>query len=116
MATGPAVSSALEKISRHHLECSICQERYQQPKILECLHSFCEQCLLKYRSTKHQDSTVIPCPVCRQETKLPEVGVQGLKTNFHLIGLVEEFELQEKLVCSGGTKLLCETCDDGNEC
>ncbi|XP_038062930.1 E3 ubiquitin-protein ligase TRIM33-like [Patiria miniata] len=115
MATGPAVSSALETISRHHLECSICHERYQQPKILECLHSFCEQCLLKYRSTKHQDSMVIPCPVCRQETKLPEVGVQGLKTNFHLIGLVEEFELQEKLVCSGDTKLLCETCDDGNE-
>ncbi|XP_038062902.1 E3 ubiquitin-protein ligase TRIM56-like [Patiria miniata] len=115
MATGPAVSSALESISRHHLECSICQERYQQPKILECLHSFCEQCLLKYCSTKHEGSTVIPCPVCRQETKLPEVGVQGLKTNFHLIGLVEEFELQEKLVCSGDTKLLCETCDDDNE-
>ncbi|XP_038062724.1 tripartite motif-containing protein 3-like [Patiria miniata] len=115
MATGPAVSSALESISRHHLECSICQERYQQPKILECLHSFCEQCLLKYCSKKHKEAAEIPCPVCRQETKLPEVGVQGLKTNFHLIGLVEELELQEKLVCSGDTKLLCETCDDGNE-
>ncbi|XP_038062523.1 E3 ubiquitin-protein ligase TRIM71-like [Patiria miniata] len=115
MATGPAVSSALETISRHHFECSICQERYQQPKILECLHSFCEQCLLKYCSTKHEGFTAIPCPVCRQETKLPESGVQGLKTNFHLIGLVEEFELQEKLVCSGDTKLICETCDDGNE-
>ncbi|XP_038062857.1 E3 ubiquitin-protein ligase TRIM56-like [Patiria miniata] len=115
MATGPAVSSALETISRHHLECSICQERYQQPKILECLHSFCAQCLLKYCSTKHQGAAEIPCPVCRQETKLPEVGVQGLKTNFHLIGLVEELELQEKLVFSGDTKLLCETCDDGNE-
>ncbi|XP_038062536.1 E3 ubiquitin-protein ligase TRIM71-like [Patiria miniata] len=115
MATGPAVSSALETISRHHLECSICQERYQQPKILECLHSFCAQCLLKYCSTKHKGSTAIPCPVCRQETKLPESGVQGLKTNFYLIGLVEEFELQERVVCSGDTKLLCETCDDGNE-
>ncbi|XP_038062939.1 tripartite motif-containing protein 72-like [Patiria miniata] len=115
MATGPAVSSALETISRHHLECSICQGRYQQPKILECLHNFCEQCLLKYCSKKHQGAVEIPCPVCRQETKLPEVGVEGLKTNFHLIGLVEELELQEKFVCSGGTKLLCETCDDGNE-
>ncbi|XP_038062537.1 tripartite motif-containing protein 2-like [Patiria miniata] len=115
MATGPAVSSALETISRHHLECCICQERYQQPKILECLHSFCEQCLLKYCSTKHEGYTAIPCPVCRQETKLPESGVNGLKTNFYLIGLVEEFELQERVVCSGDTKLLCETCDDGNE-
>ncbi|XP_038062337.1 tripartite motif-containing protein 2-like [Patiria miniata] len=115
MATGPAVSSALETISRHHLECSICQERYQQPKILECLHSFCEQCLLKYRSTKHEGSTAIPCPLCRQETKLPETGVKGLKTNFHLIGLVEELELQEKIVGSSDTCLLCDVCEGGNE-
>ncbi|XP_038062932.1 tripartite motif-containing protein 3-like isoform X2 [Patiria miniata] len=115
MATGPAVSSALETIGRHHLECSICQERYQQPKILECLHSFCEQCLLKYRSTKHEGSTAIPCPVCRQGTKLPEAGVQGLKTNFHLIGLVEELELQEKIVGSGDTGLLCDICEGGKE-
>ncbi|XP_038062521.1 E3 ubiquitin-protein ligase TRIM71-like [Patiria miniata] len=115
MATGPAVSSALETISRHHLECCICQERYQQPKILECLHSFCEQCLLKYCSTKHEGSTAIPCPVCRQETKLPEVRVQGLKTNFYLNGLVEEFELQEKVVCSGSKQLLCEVCEEESE-
>ncbi|XP_038062666.1 E3 ubiquitin-protein ligase TRIM56-like isoform X2 [Patiria miniata] len=115
MATGPAVSSALETISRYHLECSICQERYQQPKILECLHSFCAQCLLKYCSTKHEGSTAIPCPVCRQETNLPQAGVQGLKTNFHLIGLVEEFDLQERLMCSGDKKLLCEICDEGSE-
>ncbi|XP_038062529.1 E3 ubiquitin-protein ligase TRIM56-like [Patiria miniata] len=115
MATGPAVSSALETIGRHHFECSICQERYQQPKILECLHSFCEQCLLKYCSKKHQGAAAIPCPVCRQETKLPEVGVEGLKTNFHLIGLVEELELQEKIVGSGDTCLLCDVCEGGNE-
>ncbi|XP_038062723.1 E3 ubiquitin-protein ligase TRIM56-like [Patiria miniata] len=115
MATGPAVSSALETISRHHLECSICHERYQQPKILECLHSFCEQCLLKYCSKKHQGAAAIPCPVCRQETKLPEVGVQGLKTNFHLIGLVEELKLQEKIVGSGDTCLLCDVCEEDNE-
>ncbi|XP_038062527.1 E3 ubiquitin-protein ligase TRIM56-like [Patiria miniata] len=115
MATGPAVSSALETISRHHLECCICQERYQQPKILECLHSFCEQCLLKYCSTKHEGSTAIPCPVCRQETKLPESGVKGLKTNFYLIGLVEELALQEKIVGSGDACLLCDICERDNE-
>ncbi|XP_038062782.1 E3 ubiquitin-protein ligase TRIM33-like [Patiria miniata] len=114
MATGPAVSSALETIGRHHLECCICQERYQQPKILECLHSFCEHCLLKY-CTKHHNAAEIPCPVCRQETKLSKVGVQGLKTNFHLIGLVEELELQKKIVGSGDTCLLCDVCEEDNE-
>ncbi|XP_038062652.1 E3 ubiquitin-protein ligase TRIM56-like [Patiria miniata] len=115
MASEEAGNAGPETISRHNLECSICQERYQQPKILECLHSFCEQCLLKYCSTKHQGSTEIPCPVCQQETQLPETGVQGLKNNFYLIGLVEQSELQDKVASLGNMKLLCETCDDGNE-
>ena len=115
MASGKSVSSALEIISRHHLECSICHERYEDPKILDCVHSFCERCLQKYCSTRHQGSTEIPCPVCRRETRLPETGVQGLRTNFYLIALIEEFALHEKLACSDGEKLLCEICDEGNE-
>ncbi|XP_022108966.1 E3 ubiquitin-protein ligase TRIM33-like [Acanthaster planci] len=115
MATGSAVTPALETISRHHLECPICSERFQRPKILDCLHSFCEQCLLTYCNTKHQGCTEIPCPVCQRETQLQEAGVGGMKTNFYLIGLVEEIELQEKLVCSSETKLLCDVCEEDNE-
>ncbi|XP_022111086.1 E3 ubiquitin-protein ligase TRIM56-like, partial [Acanthaster planci] len=115
MATATAVSSGQYMISRHHLECPICSERFQRPKILDCLHSFCEQCLLTYCSTKHQGCTEIPCPVCRQETQLSEAGIKGLKNNFYLIGLVEEIELQDKLVSSSDTKLLCAVCESVNE-
>ncbi|XP_038062838.1 tripartite motif-containing protein 2-like [Patiria miniata] len=115
MATSEPVSTAVEKIKRHRIECSICHERYQQPKILECLHSFCGHCLLKYYSTKHQGSTTFSCPVCLQETKLLEAGVQGLQTNFHLIGLVEELALQEKIVGSADIGLLCDICEGGKE-
>ena len=114
MATKTLVS-AFEKISKDHLECCICQERYKQPKILECLHSFCEQCLEKYYRSKYRDAPTIPCPVCRKETVLPETRIQGLKTNFHLIGMVEDFTLQEKVACSGDAQVACETCDEGNE-
>ncbi|XP_038064914.1 E3 ubiquitin-protein ligase TRIM56-like [Patiria miniata] len=114
MATAISVGSAFKKIGVH-LECSICTDKYKKPKVLDCLHSFCEECLVKYRDGRHQNKPKIPCPVCRQETALPQSGIQGLKTNFHLVGLIEEFELQEKVACSAEVKLLCQVCDKGNE-
>ncbi|XP_038065195.1 E3 ubiquitin-protein ligase TRIM56-like [Patiria miniata] len=114
MATAASLDSALEKIGVH-LECSICTGKYKQPKVLNCLHSFCEECLVKYRDGTYGGAPQIPCPMCRQETVLPQTGIQGLKTNFHLVGMIAEFELQEKVACSGDSKLLCETCDEDNE-
>ncbi|XP_038065090.1 E3 ubiquitin-protein ligase TRIM56-like [Patiria miniata] len=114
MATAASVGSALEKIGVH-LECSICTDKYKQPKVLNCLHSFCEECLVKYRDGTYGGAPQIPCPVCRQETVLPQSGIQGLKTNFHLVGLIDEFELQEKVACLGEAKLICQVCDKGNE-
>ncbi|XP_038065237.1 E3 ubiquitin-protein ligase TRIM56-like [Patiria miniata] len=114
MATAKSVGTAFQKISVH-LECSICTDKYKKPKVLDCLHNFCEECLVKYRDGTHRNKPKIRCPVCRQETALPQSGIQGLKTNFHLVGLIEEFELQEKVVCSAESKLFCQVCDKGNE-
>ncbi|XP_038064911.1 E3 ubiquitin-protein ligase TRIM56-like [Patiria miniata] len=114
MATAKLVGSAFEKIGVH-LECNICTDKYKKPKVLDCLHSFCEECLVKYRDGTHRNKPNIPCPVCRQVTVLPQSGIQGLKTNFHLVGLIEEFELQEKVACSAEAKLFCQVCDKGNE-
>ncbi|XP_038050292.1 E3 ubiquitin-protein ligase TRIM56-like [Patiria miniata] len=108
------MAAALEKIS-DHLECNICQDRYEQPKILDCLHSFCEKCLEKYYTSRYGGEPKIPCPVCRRETVLPETLIQGLKTNFHLMGIVEEVSLQEKVSCSENAKAICEICDEKNE-
>ncbi|XP_038064837.1 E3 ubiquitin-protein ligase TRIM56-like [Patiria miniata] len=115
MATGSSVRSTLEQISGKHLECTICQEKHKLPKVLDCQHSFCEECLLTYHNGRYNAEPNIPCPLCRQETVLPVSGVKGLKTNFHLAGLIEEFKLQEKVACSAEAKLLCQVCDKGNE-
>ncbi|XP_038064934.1 E3 ubiquitin-protein ligase TRIM56-like [Patiria miniata] len=115
MATGSSVRSTLQEISAKHLECSICTDRFKQPKLLDCQHTFCGECLVKYRDGMSPRATNIPCPVCRQETILPKSGIQGLKSNFHLASLIEEFELQEKVSCSAEAKLLCQVCDKGND-
>ncbi|XP_022081434.1 E3 ubiquitin-protein ligase TRIM56-like [Acanthaster planci] len=110
-----SASVVLSKISRTHLECGICHERYQVPKFLECLHSFCEHCLTTYKNTVAEVSAMMPCPVCRKKTKLPLDGVAGLKTNFHLMGMVEDFTLQEKLTRQKGLKVPCDLCQHRQE-
>ncbi|XP_038062415.1 E3 ubiquitin-protein ligase TRIM56-like [Patiria miniata] len=108
------MATALKKITTH-LECDICQEKYKRPKVLDCQHSFCKTCLEKYYTSRYAGQPNIPCPVCRRETILPETRIQGLKTNFHLMGIVEEVSLQEKVASSENTKVICELCDEGNE-
>ncbi|XP_038062775.1 E3 ubiquitin-protein ligase TRIM39-like [Patiria miniata] len=93
------MATALEKIS-NHLECDICKEKYKRPKVLDCQHSFCEKCLEQYYKTTYGGQRKIPCPVCRREMVLPETRIQGLKTNFHLMGIVEEVSFQENELCS----------------
>ncbi|XP_038062457.1 E3 ubiquitin-protein ligase TRIM56-like [Patiria miniata] len=108
------MATALKNISPH-LECVICADKYKQPKVLDCMHSFCQTCLEKYYTSRYAGQPKIPCPVCRRETVLPQTRIQGLKTNFHLMGIVEEVSLQEKVACSENTKVICEICDEGNE-
>ena len=39
-------SVPVNKISDHYeLTCGICKETYKNPKVLPCLHSFCQNCL-----------------------------------------------------------------------
>ncbi|XP_071806383.1 uncharacterized protein [Asterias amurensis] len=89
MAEGGDPSALLDKFGEDYLNCTICHERYNRPKILNCLHSFCEGCLVKYKPSQGQ--VKLSCPVCRQETVIHDGGVVGLKTNFPLMGMVEAF-------------------------
>ncbi|XP_038062335.1 tripartite motif-containing protein 2-like [Patiria miniata] len=120
MASAPNILSSLE--------CDICHEKYKQPKILDCHHSFCEACLEQYYTTSYGGQAKVPCPLCRQKTVLPKTRIQGLKTNFHLMGIVDEVSRQEKLASSvkqtskdqykcqkheGEVKwFYCETCEE----
>lgn len=84
----------LTKISQDHLECSICSGRFTQPKLLECSHSFCLECLQQLRQNS-PSTTRLSCPVCRKETLINENGIDDLKTDFKSISLIEAIETQE---------------------
>ncbi|XP_038054606.1 E3 ubiquitin-protein ligase TRIM71-like [Patiria miniata] len=115
MASNVTVQSVLEKISVDHLECSICTNRFRQPKLLDCLHSFCLQCLQELRQSQDPRGTKLTCPLCRCETTLKGSGVADLPNNVAFSALVEEVTMQEKLLKGQGSDIKCQNCDEENQ-
>ncbi|XP_038058633.1 tripartite motif-containing protein 5-like [Patiria miniata] len=95
--------SVLAKISEGHLECSICSNRFTEPKMLECLHSFCLECLVELKERVNPYSSMLKCPVCRGDTKLKGNNVEELPSDFTLSSLVEEVAKQEELLEGQGS-------------
>ncbi|XP_038054602.1 E3 ubiquitin-protein ligase TRIM71-like [Patiria miniata] len=115
MASNVTAQSVLEKISVDHLECSICTNRFRQPKLLDCLHSFCLKCLQELRQSQDPSGTKLTCPLCRRETMLKGSGVADLPNNFAFSALVEEVTMQEKLLEGQGSDIKCQNCDEENQ-
>ncbi len=71
------------------LECPICNETDETPKLLPCAHSMCEQCLqqilLAARKERRANLRTIYCPLCRHKVRLPVGGVNDLPTNITLV-------------------------------
>ena len=60
--------------------CFMCKNLLTRPKLLQCLHSFCELCLTRLFNENPQSiiQLSIKCPVCRHETALPRSGIAAL--------------------------------------
>ncbi|KAJ6669324.1 hypothetical protein lerEdw1_008133 [Lerista edwardsae] len=84
-----AASTALLAEAAHaDCECRICYNRFDlerhAPKLLECLHTFCLECLsqLHLRAARLlRGGAAIRCPLCCHRTALPEGGVHNLPGN-----------------------------------
>ncbi|XP_043555992.1 tripartite motif-containing protein 2 isoform X1 [Chiloscyllium plagiosum] len=79
-------SPVVRQIDKQFLICSICLDRYKVPKVLPCLHTFCERCLQNYIPAY---SLTLSCPICRQTSILPEKGVSALQNNFFITNLMD---------------------------
>ncbi|KAJ8342516.1 hypothetical protein SKAU_G00324440 [Synaphobranchus kaupii] len=90
-----STSPVVRQIDKQFLVCSICLDHYHNPKVLPCLHTFCERCLQNYIPPQ---SLTLSCPVCRQTSILPEKGVAALQNNFFITNLMEV--LQRDPECS----------------
>ncbi|MGH0167695.1 UNVERIFIED_CONTAM: hypothetical protein FKN15_053014 [Acipenser sinensis] len=66
--------------STEQVECPVCYQEYNQgvkrPRLLECHHIFCTECLQKIQLAV--PSSAISCPLCRHATPLTPGGALSL--------------------------------------
>ena len=74
-APGP-VKKGLQELNSE-ITCPVCQEFFQDPKILPCFHYYCKRCVLQLAAREP-----FPCPECRKDTLLPPTGADGFPTAF----------------------------------
>ena len=101
---------ALQKLS-DQLTCPICLDDYTNPRVLPCLHVFCEHCLGRL-VLRDAENLIATCPNCRRETRLPQEGVASLPPAFYINHLFEVRDTLQKV--KDPNKLRCEMCEDGN--
>ena len=88
------------------ITCAICQEHYEQPKMLPCLHFYCKECIFQLAFRAGNDNP-FPCPECRQEASLPEGNVDNLQTAVFINRLKDQYDQLEKALSK---EVKCEMC------
>ncbi|KAL4003681.1 NHL repeat family protein [Acanthocheilonema viteae] len=81
----PEFENPLEKIEQL-LTCPICLDRYKQPKLLPCHHTFCLPCLDNCVDVVRR---ILKCPECRAEHPVPYEGVKNFQSNYTLTGFLD---------------------------
>ena len=86
-----------------------CNNTYQDPRILSCLHSYCVQCITKLHV---ENTTSIICPTCNHSTTLPDGSVTSLPRNIRLSEETKQDTVLSKVTSS--SPLPCDSCDENS--
>ena len=109
MAESRAVAKQAIKKLEDQLTCAICLDAFKDPKLLQCFHVYCKDCLQRLVVQDQQGQLSLSCPTCRQSTVLSQVtGVSGLQSAFHVHHLLEIKDALEKV--KEPQKVKCDKC------
>lgn len=108
MASSIIAGVNVEDISRH-LNCRLCKRLIRSPKLLPCLHSFCQVCV-ESLAQKLAPNEYLTCPLCKTDAKVSRDEVDDLPVNFFLDNM-----LDIALINSSDRKPVpCSSCDSTN--
>ncbi|XP_046571383.1 protein lin-41-like [Haliotis rubra] len=116
-----ATAGLERKVKDNFLTCSICFEMYTDPCTLKCDHTFCSKCGTSYIQTRPVavQSKTIPCPCCRQDTKVPhpsrpvEEWAAQVKPSIIIQGLIDTYRSEEDVQETSST--CCTICQQLGE-
>ena len=110
MTEDPSVAEQALKKLGDQLTCAICLEDYKDPKLLQCFHVYCKDCLERLVLQDRQGLS-LRCPSCRRSTLLPPNSISGLQPAFHIHHLFEIRDALEKIKkVKGPQKTQCDKC------
>ena len=88
------------------LNCCICLDIYEDPKLLQCFHTYCRKCLVKLVARDQLGDLSLTCPICRQATPVPANGVTGLQSAFQTNEIREDLvKERDRAVSLEGSKV-----------
>lgn len=133
-----STDDALEDIPRGNSninseDCAVCMGKLSSPRLLSCLHVFCEVCLDKLivdkSSTDATINTTINCPLCEQQTTIGPKGASSLPCDYVLTNILDMSAIETMTVlctsckakenavarCSDCANFLCPNCNTAHQ-
>ena len=68
-----------------NLECAICTNAFQDPRVLPCGHTFCAACIRTLLGAKD----TARCATCQKDFTVPQRDLTKLPKNFALVSVVD---------------------------
>ena len=98
------------------LSCTLCFNRFDDPRLLPCLHTFCRRCLED--AARRSQGQGLRCPTCGQDVALaPDSGVDCLPSNFFINNIVDVVSHDDDFDPTGDLdkSRMCSSCDEGSK-
>ena len=94
------------------LNCQICTKTLNIPRVLDCLHSFCEKCIknnLEMEEYEASSEISIKCIICENFTDIPDGCVSRLPLNCFAKNAIDLLIIET----SKESSVKCTNCEDG---
>ena len=89
--------------------CGLCSKLYVDPRMLQCLHSFCSKCL-KTVLDQQGSRTSLKCPTCKKPTTISRGSVAALPKDLRKSYEAEVAQIASKM--QSEEKMSCDQCVD----